>query len=236
MHRFLLAAILLLALGIVSHSLSAQLRLTIGGGFAAATFDKNPVLPADTRVVFELDDDDTEKIDPLEGGYIGLGLAYQPLEKAWGWSTRLQYMKRGYRYKVESSNPASFQGANRAYSYTTFIDLMAQATTCIDKKLRLNVGPFVSLAIYDYKNSQFNLNGPDTSPDTRTDYGINAGLRYPFGRLSITANYQQSLRRYNFSSLNAAYSNASGLSDAIVFNKTPRISVLRLGLEYAIWE
>ncbi|MFK8164278.1 MAG: outer membrane beta-barrel protein [Lewinella sp.] len=236
MHRFLLVTTFLLVFGISSHALSAQLRLTVDGGFAFATFNKKPVLPADTRVAFVLDADDNENIDPLEGGYVALGLAHQPSNKAWGWSTRLQYMKRGYRYQIERNSPNSFQAIDRAYSYTSFIDLFVLATTSINGKLRLNTGPFISLAISDNKVPFYNLNDPETSPDTRTDYGINAGLRYPFGRLSITANYQLSLRRYSFSSLNNAYSFAAGQPGLIALEKTPQISALRLGLEYAIWE
>jgi hypothetical protein len=236
MLRRLLLFTLVCTCGPASSSLSAQLQLTVDGGFAIATFDKNPVLPAETRAVFELDDNDTEKIEPLEGGYVGLGLAYQPIDKAWGWSTRLQYMKRGYRYRVERNTPTSFQRINRAFSYTTFIDLMAQATTRISGKLKLNAGPYFSMATNDYKSFRLNLNDPDNAPNTRTDFGINAGLSYPFGRLSIMVNYQQSLRRYDFTSLNEAYIQASGLADAVVLDKTPRISALRLGLAYAIWE
>lgn len=231
-----LTFLLLLISQAMPHCISAQLRLTVDGGFAVASFNKKPVLPASTQAIFGLADDQTYRIEPVESGYVALGMAHQRSVDSWGWSTRLQYMKRGYIFLLDPSPTGSPRSGSPAQSYVSFIDLMAQATKTIFGKIQVNAGPYLSFAFHDLKNPTLNLNGPDTVPYTKTDYGINAGISYPFGRLSVTADYQLGLRRHNTASLNEAYIRASGISSATVLTTNPRISALRLGLEYAIWE
>ncbi len=227
---------LLLIWPLAPHALSAQLRLTVDGGITVASFNEKPVLPSSTPAIFGLTDEQTYEIEPLESGYLGLGLAHQRSISSWGWSTRLQYMKRGYRFVIDSAPIGSSRSGVPAQSYVSFIDLMAQATRTLFGKIRINAGPYLSFAFHDRKYPTLNLNGPDTVPYTRTDYGVNAGVSYPFGRLSITANYQLGLRRHDFTSLNEAYIMASGTSTAVVLKKNPRISAVRVGLAYDIWE
>jgi hypothetical protein len=231
MQRFIF--ILLLIGYLLSTPLSAQLRLTIDGGISIGSFDQKPVLPASILSAFGLNNSFTEKIAPLGSNYVGLGMAHYPSGKVWGWSARLQYTQRGYRYVIES---ASSSRDTRSHSYTSFIDGMAQLTRTVAGKLRINAGPYFSLAVRDNKYPGLNLNGPDYSPSTPVDYGFNAGISYPFERLSITVNYQRSLLRYSFAALDTAFNNANGSSNAVVIAETPRIGAIRLGLEFAIWE
>lgn len=145
MQQLILALTLLCTCGLAQTTLSAQLRLTIDGGIAIANFDQKPILPASTRIVFGLSDGQTESFEPLESGFIGLGMAHQPWDKNWGWSTRLQFMKRGYLYMIEADPGVPTSRGRRVHSYTSFIDGMAQLTRTVAGKLRVNAGPYFSV-------------------------------------------------------------------------------------------
>ncbi|TXF91203.1 PorT family protein [Neolewinella aurantiaca] len=216
--------------GPAQNKLCAQLRLTIDGGVAVANFDHKPVLPSSTQQIFGLTDGQSATLEPLESGYVGIAMAHHPQGKPWGWSTRLQFMKRGYRFVI-SGDPSN-SDTSLAHSYTSFIDGMAQITTTISGRLSINAGPYLSLALREER-----LSGPPRNrPGTGTDYGLNAGLSYRFGRIGVTVNYQQSLRQYLTIEVDEAFITASGLSDYVAIQRKLHISALRIGLEYAIWE
>ena len=94
--------LLLLACIFLPGTISAQLRLTLEGGIAVADFDREPLLPAATRTVFGLADSQTEHFDPLESGYIGLGMAHHPADKPWGLILGLDEYTPGNKLKLDS--------------------------------------------------------------------------------------------------------------------------------------